>query len=300
MRWGAMVSCLGKMLHPRKEIFSQNPNMNKHKRFENMILLREEKRIIAKKEQIYFIMQSDDVINGDEHVEIYTCRRYISIELGGPREGFFSVSTEVGDTEGTDAVLVEDSPFPQEVVEQFHRTGLDDEDIAMLTGLIQIDNDSDPSPENVPQENGNNNECVYADQWRHSGICFRSCQLQPGRNHLPGLSSTLPSYPILVDVFKELFPKRFLADLILVETNKHLKLGNLSYGELLQWIGLWFLMATIQGPSRHEYWRQADVDCFSGAPYRFNVFMSRNRFDDIASAITYTSNTPQATYIDKF
>jgi Transposase IS4 len=297
---GAMVSCLGKMLHPRKEIIMRFPNMNKHKRFDNMILLREEKRIIAKKEQICYIMQSDDVMNDDEHVEVYACRRYVSIELEGPREGFFTNNIDIEDTERNDDITGEDTPFPEEVVERFHRTGLDDEDIVMLTGLIQVDNDSDPAPENIPRENNNNNECVFADQWGHSGICFRSCQLQPGHNHLPGLSSTLPSHPNLVDVFEQLFPKRFLVDVILVETNKHLKLGSLSYGEFLQWIGLWFLMATIQGPSRHDYWRQADVDCFAGAPYRFNMFMSRNRFDDIASAITYTSNNPPTTYVDKF
>jgi Transposase IS4 len=83
------------------------------------------------------------------------------------------------------------------------------------------------------------------------------------------------------------------------EMNNKIDMGVIQYGEFLRWLGIWFLIATIQGPSRVEFWRKETIDPFSGAPYRFGEFMSRNRFDDILQSITYTNHDPPA-YIDKF
>ena len=41
-----------------------------------------------------------------------------------------------------------------------------------------------------------------------------------------------------------------------------------SYGEFLRWLGLWFFMATINGPDHPDFWSMGEVDCFICAPLR--------------------------------
>jgi hypothetical protein len=48
-----------------------------------------------------------------------------------------------------------------------------------------------------------------------------------------------------------------------------------TLGEFLRWLGLWFLMATMKGFSRSEYWSNAEIDAFKGPPYRFNHWMTK-------------------------
>ena len=49
-----------------------------------------------------------------------------------------------------------------------------------------------------------------------------------------------------LQLFEGLFPKEYLENVVLTETNQHLN-DPLSYGELLHWIGLWVLMSTVDG-----------------------------------------------------
>ena len=51
---------------------------------------------------------------------------------------------------------------------------------------------------------------------------------------------------------------------------------------------IFLLMATIIGPQRHEFWSLSPISAFEGAPLRFGVYMGRNRFADILSALQST------------
>ena len=44
-------------------------------------------------------------------------------------------------------------------------------------------------------------------------------------------------------------PKVFIREVVIPQMNKNMSEGEqvLTYGEFLVWIGLWFMMATIQG-----------------------------------------------------
>ncbi len=55
----------------------------------------------------------------------------------------------------------------------------------------------------------------------------------------------------------------------------------MTYGDFLQWIGLWLLMATIQGPTQCKYWSNKLISRFKGAPFRLGNLISRNRFEAI-------------------
>ena len=74
--------------------------------------------------------------------------------------------------------------------------------------------------------------------------------------------------------------------------NKNLSVGKnkFIYGIFLKFLGLGFLMVTVQGPQYREYWSEKPISMFQGAPFRFFDFMSRNRFYVICQALTYTHN----------
>ncbi len=60
-------------------------------------------------------------------------------------------------------------------------------------------------------------------------------------------------------------------------------------GKFLQWIGLWLLMATIQGPTWRGYWSNKPLSRFNGAPCRLGNVMSRNGFEAILYSLRYTN-----------
>jgi hypothetical protein len=97
------------------------------------------------------------------------------------------------------------------------------------------------------------------------------------------------------------FPLNYLLDVLLVQTNERLKdVGRqLSLGELLRWIGLWFYMSTFKGYSRSDFFSSKPIDDFDGAPVRLNQWMSRNRFQQILNALFFTDRDVPA-YVDKF
>ena len=81
------------------------------------------------------------------------------------------------------------------------------------------------------------------------------------------------------------------------QMNKQLQEENhcpASYGEFLCWIGLWFLMATINGPDHQKFWSLGEIDWFAGAPMRLGTYISRKRFDTILKALSITSHDPPA------
>ena len=74
---------------------------------------------------------------------------------------------------------------------------------------------------------------------------------------------------------------------------------DVTYGEFLVFIGIWLLMATIEGPTQKQFFSTKTIDAFDGAPYRLNVYMSGNRFENILQAMTYTDEEPPD-YEEKF
>ena len=98
------------------------------------------------------------------------------------------------------------------------------------------------------------------------------------------------------------FFKRFILEVIIPETNKHMKEDKhraVTYGEFLCWLGLWFLRATITGPDCSDFWSIGEVDCFVGAPMHLGHLMSRKQFEAILKVLSYTSHQRPA-FQDRF
>lgn len=294
---GAVVSCLARMLHPVRVIETTFPNMNNKKRLAGLIVLRKEMKTINRRQQEALICQSDEIMNGDEHTEVYAAVRYFAIVVEGPPDGFFepmAVNNELPEQEARNQLS--DDVF-EIVRNRNNNRPADDDDILQVLGELEIDNDNDPAPENRYNINADLTDCKYNTSYGHSGICNR--KKENTRNTLPTINFPKVIKPSRIDLFEMFFPKKFLVDVILVHVNNNNKLGKVEYGEFLRWLGLWFIMSTIEGPNRRDFWSMDVIDVFNGSPFRLNLYMSRNRFEDILYSLGYTKSNPPA-YNDKF
>ena len=123
----------------------------------------------------------------------------------------------------------------------------------------------------------------------------------PQLNHgLPHLSNN-PSSTALVHLFLILFPSTFLEQVILKATNKNIEneTGDIIFGELLRFIGIWFFLATTSGFAHREFFSSFPINARTGAPYRMNMYMSRRRFETILNALSFTNNDLPL-FVDKF
>jgi len=89
-----------------------------------------------------------------------------------------------------------------------------------------------------------------------------------------------------------LFPKDFVLEVALTEMNKVIIGEPVQYGEFLRWLGLWFLMATVVGPRRRDFWSSPPIDEFDGAPFCLNKWISRTCFEAILSSLRFTDSAP--------
>jgi hypothetical protein len=80
---GAIVSCYARMLYPSTLINQTFPHMNRLRRMELLLVLRKEKKINQKK-TICLVVQSNEIMNGDSHIELYGAIKFFKIELEGP------------------------------------------------------------------------------------------------------------------------------------------------------------------------------------------------------------------------
>ena len=101
-----------------------------------------------------------------------------------------------------------------------------------------------------------------------------------------------------LELFWKFFPKEYIMEVVLVETTKKMK-KPLLIGEFTRWLGIVLLMSTVQGCHRRDFWSIAEIDAFDGAPYRFNCWMARDRFEEIMSNLTLT-NIDYPAYKDGF
>ena len=107
----------------------------------------------------------------------------------------------------------------------------------------------------------------------------------PRMNTLKGLSL---KFVTCVIMFLTFFPRTFLEDIILVQTNKQLD-HEMTFGEFLWWIGVWFIISkNLPGNlNRREFWSAKAPSRECGAPFRPNNIMSGRQFEEICQAILY-------------
>ena len=185
--------------------------------------------------------------------ELYAVKRWVHVDEEGPSEKFFddSAVVEAGPEAEDDGEL---ENALEEVIERVDNDGvqaLDDDDHHLIRLHAEVDDDHEPAPENIPRST-TGTPYATGQHWGHDGICPRRERGQNNtRPQLPNVERDVR--PSLVKLFELLFPVWFIKNVMLPEMNKTLQ-PAVTYGEFLRWLGLWFLMATIHGPQRREFW----------------------------------------------
>ena len=146
-----------------------------------------------------------------------------------------------------------------------------------------VDDNNQPLPENIPTpaEEGQDAPQFFS-TWEHSGSYYHC--IAGGHKHKACLCFNTDVKPTIQQLFEMFFFKPYVVGIIIPQTNIPLKEEKHhpdSYGEFLRWLGLWFLMATINSPEPTDFWSMGEVDCFVGAPMRLGTFMSRKQFEAI-------------------
>jgi len=179
--------------------------------------------------------------------------RYFKVQTEGPSDFFFDRveggSDRDGGTEEED--LFADLPAQVSDIIGRSREQIDADDEAVLREFISVDDDNAPLPDNIIPPN------EYVDyifsEWKAPDVCYRKAQnVGNTQASIRFLNDGVEVKPTRVQLFEMLFPKEFVQQTILVETNKEIVGEPVQYGEFLRWLGLWFLMATLVGPRRRD------------------------------------------------
>ena len=81
-------------------------------------------------------------------------------------------------------------------------------------GVVEIDNDNEPAPENVPTP-GVSTTTVLSPEWGHEAICYQHQQSNPNSKAKLADPVDVTWNDIYVQLFERLFPIQFVQDVIL-------------------------------------------------------------------------------------
>ena len=200
------------------------------------ITVHQEVKKINHREQLSLAVMHDNFVDdeGNPH-DLHGVKKKWWVETEGDQDNFFDIAPA---TEETPLPLLPDA---MEMELDGGNDGGQNNLLVALTGVVVIDDDNEPAPENIPIAN-EVIPSILEQAWGHDGICFRhllNVTNQKAPLHFP-IDPT--ENDLNLQLFEGLLPKDYLREVILVKTNKKLK-DPLLYGELIQWIGIWVLVS---------------------------------------------------------
>ncbi len=302
LRLGSGAKCwsLFSQLHPKPSLLAHCSNPEPRKKVTSLVATKIE--AVTRQGRTYqAVFFSSEEFPGEE---LFCALHYCHVFEEGPPENFFDANEE--DAEPGDvappAVPVEEVAV--ELDPAVFAAGNHAEDIEFVRNQgLEVDDDNEPAPENVPRlgENSNHDNLNEGQSWGFdfidqraiTGVVDQSPMFQGGWN---------PKKKSMVDIFVKLLPWDFFLSTIIAHTSNALvleKMSPLTDGEFLRYIGLWFLMATVSGFSRTDYWSTENFDEKTNPrPFHFAPLMSKRRFDAITRELRFTSkNSPN--FVDR-
>ena len=316
---GAKVSILVSRLHPKNLISKTYANYTKTDKTEGLVVVSEGPKSICWEEKVIVVFRHPPKGDLTEEFKCWAINHFTHVmEEGNEEDVFMSLSDGGSNNSGGVGVAQlnpnitrnptqhnpEDAPtnetVPTEVVQLFESNSstLDSDDANLVWQILpgMVDDDNQPLPENIPTPAEEAQDAPqFFSTWEHSGDCYRC--LAGGRKHKACLSLYADVKPTIQQLFEMFFFKQYVEGIIIPQTNLCLQKENhrpVSYGEFLRWLGLWFLMSTINSPDHTDFWSMGEVDCFIGAPLRLGSFMSRKWFEVILKALAITARQPPA------
>ena len=173
----------------------------------------------------------------------------------------------------------------------------------MRAAGVRIDDDDEPAPENVPNTEESRERATYED-WGHTGICYRrrlGCENIKAKINSDRATAEEQRYMNRGSLFLLFFPIAYLWSIVQYINIDLREYEKITYGELIRYIGIWFLIATVDGHSKKSFWMDdEDMDRrFQGSPFTLNDLMTESRFDFITRNLIFNIEQ-NPTYKDPF
>ena len=269
----AKVSILVSRLHPKKLTSKAYANYTKTDKAEGLVVVSEGSKSIHREEKVIIVFRHPPKGNLTEEFECWAIHCFAYVMEEGNEEDVFASSSDGGSNNSGGVGVAQPNPNikrnptqhnpedaqtnetgPTEVVQLFesYSSTLDSNDANLVQQILpgMVDDNNQPLPENIPTpaEEGQDAPQFFS-TWEHSGDCYR--RLAGGRKHKAHLSLYTDVKPTIQQLFEMFFFKQYVEGIIIPQTNIHLRKEKhrpVSYGEFLRWLGLWFLMSTINGP----------------------------------------------------
>ena len=284
---GSICEVLIKYLHSRPVVVAKYPNAAASQRLGGLLCIRQETKSVNHKQVMCYVFRHDQF---EDH-ELHCLRRWSKVTTEGNPDHFFPLDTLEAVSNEQEGAAELEVPALEGLAYDIQRLRAEGYD---------VDDDNEPAPENTPTEAASGDHAIY-DDWGFSGICQRRAeQLGCEAARLRSVTcETVMSGLDILTMFMMFLPKAFFESVLLVETNKMIQGHPVTFGEFLQFVGIWLYMSTTAGYSRADWFSQKKVDRWEGAPFRFNEIMTGRRFESIISALTFTAS-PVPAFADKF
>ena len=146
---GGTVSCLIKFLHPSQLIRNKFPNPTSGQRLEGCITVCQEVKRINRKDQLSIVIHHNDFKEADEEMfqELYAVKKHFTIQAEGDPDFFFNLPV-ADDVQEEPQELLLPAVVDDKLMGENH--GGQQNLISALTGVLDIDDNNEPVPENVP------------------------------------------------------------------------------------------------------------------------------------------------------
>ena len=158
----ALVSVLGQFIHPSEEYRKRNPNATRDRRLQNCKVIRQEFKHVNRRNQLCVILHHNNYKNEDgSYIELHAAKRYCKVTQEGHTDYFFEVTIPL-DVSENDQVVIEE-PIPDHILRLLQERGNyedAEELVEEINNLVNIDDDNEPAPENVPDPLDVNNNIM--------------------------------------------------------------------------------------------------------------------------------------------
>ena len=220
------------------------------------------------------------------YIELYAVKRYWKVHKEGDSDYFLDAQAPTNEQEHDE----EQRLLPDAIGVHLSGEARTTETIIALRDEVNVDDDNEPVPENVPEQN-ESSDSLLKTEWGHSGYCNRKTMNFGNHKAKLNFHTDPTKNDFYLQLFEGLFPTTLLYTMV-DGVNKTMKGERLTYGELLHWIGLWTMMSTVAGTDRRSFWSMRDIKIFSGCFFTLSTYMSRTRFELILQDINYTKLNP--------
>jgi len=211
------VSIQLQYIHPMQHVRDKFRNRQANQCLADCIVTGMKRENVNQEQQLCVTFQHEDFKNDDgSYMQLYCIKHWAQGTAEGPSDFFFSNNIEEPTAPTEQARHDIQELVAPSVAEAMARGHVDNSELADLCGVVDIDNDNTPAPENLPTNN--NNLPIYDNNWHHDGSCFR--RVLDANN----VNATIKNWPRDViptdlQLFEHLFPCAFVKTAMLPKMN---------------------------------------------------------------------------------